>query len=278
MQLLVALAFVSIPMVRHRYGAAAKAAAEAELRRQNVPVTVLEENNLKFDASGHETAAPAAIAAIMVALAALNLAADSWGQTLTWVFQPIVLLINVVILYSQLTAATSVRAAFKRKGDPILQRIDVPSLLKAAESAFPTWVMPVLQNIRHAVVFGGSALALAAVPADIAGVGIGTPGEPYGTHVRGGVQIHRQVERREQLRPAQRRARGQVRATGHAERGAPVGVAVLNPHLPTAVGWPAAHQKPVQGEPGELAALDLQRRGQARPGDAPVAGGLDLTW
>lgn len=34
LQLLVAAAFVSIPVVRHRYGAAAMAGAEAELERQ----------------------------------------------------------------------------------------------------------------------------------------------------------------------------------------------------------------------------------------------------
>ncbi|MFV2178136.1 hypothetical protein ACFHW2_04235 [Actinomadura sp. LOL_016] len=130
LQLLVAAAFVTIPMVRHRYGPAAKAAAEAELARQDVPTTVLEENGLKFDAGGHETAAPVAIAAI---------------------------------LYSQLTAATSVRAAFERKGDPTLPRIDVRAPLEAAEGAFPRWVMPTLQNIRHTIVFAGSAVALLAV-------------------------------------------------------------------------------------------------------------------
>lgn len=161
-QLLIALAFVSIPLVRHRYGATAKAAAEGELARQGVPVTVLEENNLRFDASGHETAAPVSIAAIMVVLAGLNLAGQSWAQVLTWVFGGLVLLGNGVILYSQLTATRSVRAAFERKGDPVLLTIDVQALLWAAEGAFPRWVVPVLQNIRHTTVFLGSAVALIA--------------------------------------------------------------------------------------------------------------------
>lgn len=163
LQLLVAVAFVSIPMVRHRYGPAAKAAAEAELARQDVRPAVLAENGLRFDAGGHETAAPAAIAAIMVAVAALNLAGHDWGRPLTWAFSSLVLLGNAAILHSQLTAARSVRAAFRRKGDPELLRIDVPALLAAAEGAFPRWVMPRLQNARHAAVFGGSAVALLAV-------------------------------------------------------------------------------------------------------------------
>lgn len=163
LQLLIALAFLSIPLVRHRYGADAKAAAEAELRRQGVPVQVLADNKLSFDASGHETAVPATVALVMTALAVLNLTGNAWGETLSWVFQPIVLLGNLAILYSNLTAAKSVKAAFERKGDPMLQRIDVRALLKAAEDGFPTWVMPILQNIRHAVVMGGSILILVAL-------------------------------------------------------------------------------------------------------------------
>lgn len=162
MQLLIALAFLSIPVVRHRYGPTANAAAEAELARQGVPRTVLNENKLTIDASGHETAAPATVAAVMVLLAGLSLAGSSWGQVLTWVVQPLVLAGNGLIVYSQLTAAKSVQAAFRRKGDPMLARIDVPALLKAIERGFPRWVMPTLTNIRNTVVFAGSALALAA--------------------------------------------------------------------------------------------------------------------
>lgn len=56
----------------------------------------------------------------------------------------------------------SVRAAFARKGDPVLARIDVPALLRSAEDAFPRWVST-LQKARHTVVFGGASLALVAV-------------------------------------------------------------------------------------------------------------------
>ncbi|MFC6879138.1 MULTISPECIES: hypothetical protein [Actinomadura] len=160
LQVLVALAFLSIPLVRHRYGASAKANAEAELARQGVPITVLEDNKMSFDASGHETAAPAAVAAVMAVLAGLNLWGSDWGQTLTLVFQSLVLAGNALILYSQVTAVKSVESAFARKGDPVLGRVKVPALLKAAESGFPSWT-PVLQNVRHTVVFAASALALA---------------------------------------------------------------------------------------------------------------------
>ncbi|MGJ6964396.1 hypothetical protein ACSDR0_21030 [Streptosporangium sp. G11] len=161
MQLLVAAAFVSIPLVRHRYGATAMAGAQAELERQGVRPTVLAENGMRFDAGGHETAAPVTVAAVMAALAGLNVLGGDWAGPLTWIFQSLVLAANCLILYSQLTAEKSVRAAFQRKGDPTLASIDVPALLKAAEDGFPAWTWT-LQNVRHAVVFGASILALAA--------------------------------------------------------------------------------------------------------------------
>lgn len=165
LQLLIALAFVSIPLVRHRYGTDAAANAEAELARQGMPASVLTENKISFDASGHETAVPASVALVMTALAVLNLTGSHWGQTLSWILQPIVLVGNFLILYSQLTAVKAVQHAFARKGDPMTDRIDIPALLKAAESGFPTWVMPYLQNIRHTVVIAGSLLVLTAITA-----------------------------------------------------------------------------------------------------------------
>jgi hypothetical protein len=160
LQLLMALAFVSIPVIRARYGAAAQAAAEAELERQDVPGAILAENKLRFDAGGHETAAPVSIALVLAGLAVLSLFGSPWGETLTWFLQPLVVLINAAILYSQLTAVRSVQAAFQKKGDPDLARIDVSAFLDAAEAAFPAWVIPGLQNARHAIVFAGSAAVL----------------------------------------------------------------------------------------------------------------------
>ncbi|MGW0248268.1 hypothetical protein ACWDYH_16720 [Nocardia goodfellowii] len=162
-QILIALAFVSIPVVRHRFGPAAKAAADQELARQGVRPEVLEENGLRFDAGGHETWAPVTFALMMLAAAALNLAGSAWGQTLSWIFQSIVLLANVLIIYSNLTAVQSVTAAFAKKGDPELARIDVAAFLDAAERAFPRWVMRHLTYARHTIVFGGSALVLIAL-------------------------------------------------------------------------------------------------------------------
>ncbi|MFG2601780.1 hypothetical protein [Streptomyces sp. NPDC048462] len=162
MQLLVAAAFVSIPVVRHCFGPAAKAAAVAELHRQDVRPEVLEENGIRFDAGGHETAAPVTVAAVMIATAALNFAGAGQARLLTWIFCSLVLLMNAAIVHSNLTAVKSVEAAFRRKGDPELVRVEVAPFLRAAEAAFPCWV-GIQARLRNAVVFGGAAVALAAV-------------------------------------------------------------------------------------------------------------------
>ncbi|MFJ3640835.1 hypothetical protein ACIPRD_13890 [Streptomyces sp. NPDC090108] len=164
MQLSVAGAFVSIPVVRGRFGATATAAAHAELRRQGVRTTVLEENGMRFDAGGHETWAPVSIAAILAGTAALNLADAAWAGVLNRLVLGAVLAVNCVILWSNLTATTSVQAAFARKGDAELARVDVAALLKAAESGFPRWVW-ILQNARHVIVFGAAGVALTALAA-----------------------------------------------------------------------------------------------------------------
>ncbi|MEU1207793.1 hypothetical protein [Nocardia sp. NPDC005825] len=154
-----AAAFVSMPIARNRYGTVAMAGAEAELARQGVRTSALRENGMRFDASGHEWWAPGGIAASLVVLAGLNLAGFEWMRPVNWVMLALLLVGNAVIVYSNLTAARSVRAAFARKNDPELARIDVPALLKVAEAGFPAWTWT-LQKIRNTVVFAGAGLGL----------------------------------------------------------------------------------------------------------------------
>ncbi|RDI51925.1 hypothetical protein DFR68_104409 [Nocardia mexicana] len=158
-ELVAAAAFVGMPVVRHRYGAGAMAVAEGELVRQGVRATALRENGMRFDASGHEWWAPGGIAALLVVMAGLTLGGFEWMRPVNWVVLSVLFLANCVIVYSNLTAVKSVRAAFRRKNDPELASIDVPALIKAAESGFPAWTWT-LQNIRNAVVFGGAILGL----------------------------------------------------------------------------------------------------------------------
>ncbi|WP_280421665.1 hypothetical protein [Nocardia carnea] len=158
-ELTAAAAFVSMPIVRHRYGTAAMVGAEAELARQGVRTTALRENGMRFDASGHEWWAPGGVATLLVLMAGLNLAGFDWMRPVNWVVMSLLLLGNSVIVYSNLTAVQSVQAAFRRKNDPELARIDVPTLLEVAESGFPSWIWT-LQKARNTAVFTGAALGL----------------------------------------------------------------------------------------------------------------------
>ncbi|MFI5714355.1 hypothetical protein [Nocardia sp. NPDC051750] len=138
------------------------ASAQNELARQGVRTTALSENGMRFDASGHEWAAPAGIATVLLAVAGVNLAGAGWAATLDLIVFALVLIGNGVIVYSNATAAKSVRVAFHRKSDPELMRVDVPALLKAAEAGFPGWTWT-LQKFRNVVVFGAAALGIVVV-------------------------------------------------------------------------------------------------------------------
>ncbi|UFS93940.1 hypothetical protein [Nocardia huaxiensis] len=158
-ELVAAAAFLSMPLVRNRFGAAAMVEAENELARQGVRTTALRENGMRFDASGHEWWAPGGIATLLLVMAGLNLAGFDWMRPVNWAVMALLLLANSVIVYSNLTAVRSVQAAFAKKNDPELARIDVPALIQVAESGFPDWVWT-LQKIRNTLVFAGSLLGL----------------------------------------------------------------------------------------------------------------------
>lgn len=136
------------------------AAADDSLTSQGVRPAVLEENGLRFDADGHETWAP--VATVMSALAVLNLAQNPWSTTLTWIFQGAVILMNVLIVHSNLTAVKSAEAAFRRRASPSSPASTSPPSSGPPRAPSPSWVQ-LLQKARHAIVFGASALALTAV-------------------------------------------------------------------------------------------------------------------
>ncbi|MFE9634189.1 hypothetical protein [Streptomyces sp. NPDC006463] len=118
------------------------------------------ENGMRLDWGGHETWAPVGVALALAVPAAFTLVGSGWGVTLSWIVRPLAILVNCVILYSNLTAVPSVTAAFAKSGGAELGRIDVASMLGAAEKGFPRRVMPYLQNLRHGVVFAGSVAVL----------------------------------------------------------------------------------------------------------------------
>ncbi|TMR89159.1 hypothetical protein EJK15_62300 [Nonomuraea basaltis] len=140
LQLLTVIPFLIGTFVVLLYGADAQAAAEAEIVRQGLPATILAQHGINF--GGSETLA-IVLALILVTLAVLNLAGKGVGRILSWIFQPILFAMGVIIIPGQLFTAQFMESSFKNSGDSMLTRIDVPALIDAATHVMPGWLLPV---------------------------------------------------------------------------------------------------------------------------------------
>lgn len=150
LQLLVAAAFLMVPAVGFVYGGDVQAAAEAEMVRQGLPADVLDRNDVRFDEHGIAVAAPVVIAVGLAVLALLNLAGKRVGRILSLSFQPVLLVVDGLIIASQLFAVRLLESAFDGSGDATLRRVDVRALLDAATDAYPDW-LPYLTGARFVV-------------------------------------------------------------------------------------------------------------------------------
>lgn len=159
LQLLIAVAFLSIPLVGYLYGTEVQAAAEAEVARQGLPATILAEHGIRLDESGAATVLPIAAALAIAAMGLINLTGHRVGRILSWVGQPLVLVGNVLIMVSQRSAAQALETVFEESGDATLQRIDAQALLDSLQAAYPAWV-DYLVHVRNVVVILGSVLVI----------------------------------------------------------------------------------------------------------------------
>ncbi|MFI6577128.1 hypothetical protein ACIBFB_15120 [Nocardiopsis sp. NPDC050513] len=155
----IALAFLSIPLIGLVYGADVQAAAEAETARQGQDPGVLAEHGLAFDETGAALWAPVSIAALVAAVGATVLAGKRFGRVLSWIFLPLVLIGNGLIMASNAAAADTVQTLFDESGDPALQSLDAGALLDAAYSAYPGW-LPAVESARFAIVTLGCLVAV----------------------------------------------------------------------------------------------------------------------
>jgi hypothetical protein len=158
-QLLIGLAFLSIPIIGLVYGSDTQAAVDAEVVRQGHDAAVLANNNIHFDENGAAIAVPVVIAVIMAVLAVLNLKGKRSGLIASRIIQPLVLLFNFVILASQAGVAETLKMIFEKTGDAALQSLNIQKLLDAANSAYPDW-LPALVDVRNVVVVAGSLLVI----------------------------------------------------------------------------------------------------------------------
>ncbi|WP_188188634.1 hypothetical protein [Nonomuraea sp. SYSU D8015] len=140
LQLLTAVPFVLGTYVVLAHGARAQAAAEAEVARQGLPPSLLDQHGVSFGNSTSELPFAVAIVLILASLALLNLNGKRLGRTLSWIFQPILFVAGAVIVPGQVFVAPLLESAFKSSGDPALARIDVVSLVDSTTQVMPGWL------------------------------------------------------------------------------------------------------------------------------------------
>ncbi|WP_460530722.1 hypothetical protein [Flindersiella endophytica] len=157
--MLIAAGYLIAPTLGLLYGDDIRAAAGAELARQGLPATVLTAVGISFDESGYATVVPVLVALVTATLGVLNLAGRRPGWILSLVCQPLVLVGDLLILLTQVNRTRLLQSAIQQSGDPTVRKLDVPALLQAVESVYPSWE-PVATGVRYAVVSLGSILVI----------------------------------------------------------------------------------------------------------------------
>ncbi|MCO1577185.1 hypothetical protein M8C13_15615 [Crossiella sp. SN42] len=139
-QSLLAVTFWLVPFAGARRGAAAQRAAEGEVVRQGFPAAVLTGRGVDFGASTASLVLAASIGVVFAALGALNLAGADLGRTLTWIAQPIILVLGLIVMPGEIWTTRYVEAGFRKSGDPAVRGLDVGSMVEAARRAYPAWL------------------------------------------------------------------------------------------------------------------------------------------
>ncbi|QES51746.1 hypothetical protein DEJ50_31735 [Streptomyces venezuelae] len=159
LQLLLSATFFVIPVAVWYTGGRAQLSAEAEMRRQGHGPEVLARHGIAFREKTWELVFALGVGATLGVLGGLNLAGHDTGRLLSWIIEPLVLLVVGFITTGQVFAAAYTRAAFAKSEDPAVRAVDAPALIAAANSGFPSWLRP-LVLARFGLATVGSALVL----------------------------------------------------------------------------------------------------------------------
>jgi hypothetical protein len=165
LQFLLAATFLILPAVGRLRGPDAQRAAEADVARQDFPVAVLAQRRIDFGASRASVVLAVAIGLCFATLGALDLAGSEVGRTLSWICQPIILVLGAVIMPGEVFTVRYVESAFEKSGDPALRGIDVKAFVDAARGAYPGWFgFVVAARLALATVGSLLVIVLLAVP------------------------------------------------------------------------------------------------------------------
>ncbi|MEV6280045.1 hypothetical protein [Nocardia sp. NPDC051832] len=142
LQLLLAGLFVLMLAAYRTAGPRAQRAAEAEVAQQGAEPGVLAEHGIELTEGRWGFVAGYAIAAVLTALAALNLTGSEIGRVSTWIVQPLILLGVGYVTTIQVFAIPITAAAFAKLDDPRTRSLDIRAVLRAAVTALPSWYRP----------------------------------------------------------------------------------------------------------------------------------------
>jgi hypothetical protein len=138
-QLALGCTFLIIPAIGYARGKEAQGAAEADVVAQGFPKAILAENRVKFEERALDAVLPITIAACLIGLAVLNLNGIGLGRISSLVVHPILLVAGGMVTAGQVFTIRFLASAFRKSGDPRVQRIDVKSFVDAALRVFPRW-------------------------------------------------------------------------------------------------------------------------------------------
>jgi hypothetical protein len=160
-QLALGVTFLIIGVTAQRYGDQAQQAAEQAVIDQGVAreKDFLLKRKVKFSESAAEMLLPLAIGVLLLIVGLLNLPGSGLGRTLSWVLEPLLLVIVGFVTAGQVFVSPFLKRAFKKSADAQLRQIDVDALVKRAATAFPAWLYP-LQVGRFALATAGSAVVM----------------------------------------------------------------------------------------------------------------------
>lgn|GEM_PF-1985247 len=160
-QLLLAATFFIIPIVAQRYGDQAQQVAEKAVTDQALGTEkdFLLRHGIKFSESGLEMLLPFGIATVLTIISILNLSQAEIGRILTWIVEPLLLVVVGYITGAQVFTAWYLKRAFEKLEDERLRQVNIEAFLQAAARAFPVWLRP-LQVFRFGLATVGSIVVM----------------------------------------------------------------------------------------------------------------------
>lgn len=102
---------------------------------------------------------PLGIAVVLTIIGRLNLAGAEIGRTLTWIIEPLLLVIVGFVTAGQVFPTWYIQRAWKHAEDTRLHHIRVEAFVQAAAQAFPAWLRP-LQVVRFGLATVGSVVVM----------------------------------------------------------------------------------------------------------------------